>query len=219
MHVSDNLVAIEKKEKAEAEAKRANARAQAQAQAQARLEAQAQAQAQAEAAAQSQPRAQSQETRQKQKPPQMMLPFNAFQCQMQKAAPGSVRPPTAAQRPGAPNRTISFPTFPTGLKPGGTTPVTGGSGLSSLAASAYNSPLPSPGLTAPSKNAWFPFGPTKHDGGDSNTSVSRSLAMLVRIQLTTSKVSKVKHSIDHQQELCSIFELPAHGCQKPVICH
>ncbi|KAF1346150.1 hypothetical protein BDV97DRAFT_372130 [Delphinella strobiligena] len=162
MHVSDNLGAIEKKEKAEAEAKRANARAQAQAQAQARAE------------AQSQPQAQSQDKGRKQKPPQMMLPFNAFQAQMQKAAPGSVRPPTAAQRPGAPNRTISFPTFSsTGLKPGGTTPVTTGSGLSSLAASAYNSPLPSPGLNAPSKNAWFPFGPTKHDGGDSNTSVSR----------------------------------------------
>lgn len=182
MHVSDNLVAIEKKEKAEAQAR---ARAKAQAQAEAQAQAKAQAEAQSQSQNQSRSQTQSQTLPPKPKPGQLNLPFNAFQAQLQKSVPGGVRPASsnAAQRPGGPNRTMSFPAFPAGFsKP--VTPVNPGSGLSSLAASAYNSPLPSPGLTGPSKSPWFPFSP-KIDGGDSNNTVSLPRSFLpLGFQLT-----------------------------------
>lgn len=183
MHVGDNLAQIEKKERAEAQAK-AKARAQAKAEAQAQVEATQTRDHTAQAV--SQPRAQSQDKSQKQKPGQIAMPFNVFQSQMSKATPGNVRQATASQRPGIPNRTISFPTFPTSLQK----PTVPSSGLSSLAASAYNSPLPSPGLPASgTRSPWFPF--PKNDGGDSNNTVSRHWLFLnLELQLTILKSPK-----------------------------
>ena len=201
MHVGENIRETERKEKALAAESRARAKAhvQAQAQAQAQIQAQAQSQAQAQTQATAeakvdvqaksgsttqsrsqlyvarpsqvpnQPQAPSQGTSQKQKPGPMMMPFNVFQDQMRKGSPvSSLQPP--GQRPGGPNRALSFPNFPAGFPK---TPISGSSsGLNSLANSAYNSPLPSPGLTGPAKKAWFPFGPTTEGDESTTTSVS-----------------------------------------------
>ncbi|KAL1304135.1 hypothetical protein AAFC00_000563 [Neodothiora populina] len=169
MHVSDNLVAIEKKEKAEAQAK---AKARAQAQAEIRAKAQEDERTHHLAV---QPHQQQHDRTHSERPAQpqkhksthLNAPFNVFQAQMQKPSSGNARTPSPSgiQRPGAPNRTVSFPVFPSFTKP--VTPVGTPSGLSSLAASAYNSPLPSPRLGATTNNAWLPFGP-RSENGDSN---------------------------------------------------
>lgn len=196
MHVSDNLVAIEKKERAEAQA-RAAAKAQAQAQIEAQAHTQAAQSAQSQAQAHVQPTHYDQPKPQplqrptiiqthtqpqphthhalpnKPKPGHLNLPFNVFQAQMQKSAPGMTRSASAnaAVRPVGPNRNMSFPAFPPPFQRP-VTPSQTASGISSLAASAYNSPLPSPGQTVPHNNPWFPF-PKTDSGTGSKTAVCR----------------------------------------------
>jgi len=178
IHIEEYMAAKERKEKARRKEAKQKAReerelAEAQLQAQAAVQIQVQPQAQTAVAQSTQsapisPRPQSTPGK-FQKPGPITMPFGVFQDQMRKGMPSNTLQ-LPQQRPGAPNRTVSFPAFPTGFnKASGPN-----SGLSSMASSAYNSPLPSPGLSDAARKAFFPFAP-KVDSDRSRNPVSCAL--------------------------------------------